>query len=299
MTTHLTAETIDRMRRNELAGAEMFDALAHVEGCEVCAAHARVRLGPEIDALVDDLAGGADAAGSAGGDTGAPRWWIAAAAVILIAIVAIAFLRAPKNAPQEPKPVIAQPTQTTPVPQKTPAPRYANAEWESLVATATRTNALPYPRDLAALESHEIVLRGGTSATPTRLTPSGVVIDDTRPAFTWPAHEGATYTVAIFENEKEMLRSPSLRVARWTPSQPLRRGATYTWQVAIRKGDATEFIPAPPAPIAMFRIVSEEQHRELEEAQRQHPNDAALHAVLRARAGMRAAAEEAWERRER
>lgn len=229
------------------------------------------------------------------------RWRIiltAAAAAVIAAVLIL--LRsddpvtppAPKTAP--PRPAVTETTTTTarpaPVVEK---PRYAKREWERLVTAAIATGVLPFPKDFA-LEPD--VLRGPDEGAKGKLHPSGIYVDETRPRFTWPARDGATYVVSVFSGEEEIAHSEPLTSTSWTPSRALTRGRTYIWQVEATSGDVREILPAPPAPPAMFRIVSARDHEELVLARREHPEDHALHAVLAARAGLREEALASWAR---
>ena len=231
-----------------------------------------------------------------------PRWRIAvmaAAAAILLFVITMPLWRQSRSpvAPASTRPAITvtQPADRPAQPQ-TPAlttsirppaaPRYARAEWEKLVKTAVATGKLPFPTDLATLTAPD-VLRGPGDREVAKLSPAGVVTDDTRPRFTWPATEGAEYVVMVYAGDEEIAKSDVLSVARWRPSKPLQRGRTYVWQVEVTAGGVSDILPAPPAPQAVFRVVSSRDHAQLEAAKATHPNDHVLHAVLAARAGLR------------
>ena len=196
--------------------------------------------------------------------------------------------RTPAAAP--PPPVVTETTATVQT-DTVEKPRYAKAEWERLVNAAIATGVLPFPKDFAHKPD---ALRGGDEGAKGNLHPTGVYVDETRPRFTWPARDGATYVVSIYSGDEEIARSEPLTSTTWTPRRPLPRGKTYIWQVEATSGDTRTILPAPPAPPAMFRVVSARDREELALARREHPDDHALHAVLAARAGLREEALEAW-----
>lgn len=219
------------------------------------------------------------------------RWRMAIAAAAAAALAAIMFLQRGNDVPAPPATpapiVVTQPpvtvTTSAPAPEP-PRPRYENAEWERLVSAAVATATLPFPRD-AAMQPD--VLRGSATDAASKVSPAGMVVDETRPRFSWPARPGATYVVSIFAEQQQIVQSEPLSQTHWTPPRPLPRGRTYVWQVQVTREGAREIIPAPPAPPATFRIVSNRAHDELAAARRLHPDDHLLHAVLTARAGLR------------
>ncbi|HYC88176.1 MAG TPA: hypothetical protein VEO54_03120 [Thermoanaerobaculia bacterium] len=329
---HLTERTLERFARRELPPDELLAAGRHLSECEECrgragatdpaALRAALRpdpaepahLDPETE-LIPYACGTADAATREIVETHAeacascradlrdletlravmrprrmPRIALAAAAAaIAIALLLVLFANrpAPRALPSHPTVAVHPPP---------PPPAYARPEWEPLVQEARRTGTLRFPPDLARLRGESNALRGAGGAPAAELAPAGIVVDDTRPRFTWPERRGATYVVSLYENDEEIAHSPALAAPEWRPERELRRGRTYAWQVEVRRGDALEVLPPPTAPEARFRIAGEDEHRQIEEAKRAHPDDHLLHAVLYARAGLEAEARAAWER---
>jgi hypothetical protein len=221
-------------------------------------------------------------------------WYVpAAVAASLAAVVFLAVQRSetPREvvrhspapvATHRPSPVPA--TTSTSAPAPPPSPRYANAEWDRLVRVAIESGRLPIAR---GLDVSPDTLRGSAGDASPKIAPANVVLDETRPRFSWPARADATYVVSIFEGDRRVRQSEPLTRTHWTPPQPLVRGRTYLWQVQVTRDRETEIIPAPPTPPATFHIVSRRDHEELTEARRLYPDDPMLHAVLAARAGLR------------
>ncbi|HUR82070.1 MAG TPA: zf-HC2 domain-containing protein [Thermoanaerobaculia bacterium] len=208
-------------------------------------------------------------------------WRVAVTAAAAATIAAVMILQHDDTLPLQPPPLPHPPLTLTVAPPDTPpgAPRYAHAEWERLVTTAVASAALPFPRET---ELPPDVLRGAADPSSSKLAPLGV-IDETRPELSWPKREGAAYVVSIFAGQEPVAQSEPLASTHWTPPHALSRGRVYTWQVQA----GNEIVPAPPAPPATFRIVSQRDHDALAEARRGHPDDFVLHAVLAARAGLR------------
>ena len=218
----------------------------------------------------------------------------AAAAAIVIALVAIALRREPAPAPPV---VVTNPAPPpAPAPQPAPAasqPEYARAEWRAAVNEALRTGALAMPAALAELQFRPDPRRAPAETGTQRLDPAGVILDDTRPRFSWTPVAGARYVMSVFDDHELVMESDVLREPRWRPSRPLRRGRTYHWQVEVRRGETATIIPAPPAPPAYVRVLDGKASEELEAARRAHGDDALLLGVLYARHGLRAEAERA------
>ena len=292
MTTHLSGDQFDRFASGQLDDRELGDVLLHLETCDLCGRAGETRVAGDVSRLREELF-----------DAEAPSpsraWWWIAAAALAAALAGVLLLRDDaRPRPVRQTPVVAQTTAPQPpqppVRTVTPAPAYADPEWQRLVAGAVETARLPFPADLAALQAPADIVRG-LSQPIERVEPTGIVIDDVRPAFTWPARSG-TYTVSVFDDAREVIRSAPLTRARWTPGRDLPRGRTLSWQVEVARDGAIETIPSPPAPPALFRIAGASEHRQLERARAEHPNDFLLQSVLYARAGMRREALAALER---
>lgn len=330
---HLTAEVRERLANDELRGPELIDALRHAGACARCSPDGEERQELEGEALralggppaldehldfdtqlvpyVEGRLGGADLeiveshlddcamcraeADDLAGEIarGPRRPWVVplgiAATLGALAFTGTLLLRERTPAPPATPPAAATVEPVRP----SPPVRRPHAEWLRLVDRAVAARALPFPSDLADLAPPPDDLRGAGGPAHSGLAPAGVVIRDLRPRLTWPARRGASYVATIFAHDEEQMRSGVLRAAQWTPSRPLQRGVTYVWEVEIREDGATSRIPVPPAPPAMFRITSEDDERAIEEALAGWPDDHFLHAVLFARAGLRADAEDA------
>ena len=216
-------------------------------------------------------------------------WLAAAAAIAIFALLSFLAIR-DRNVPPETPSVTTAIGRPQLPPVKTPPraePRYANADWERLVATAVSLRALTFPANLDELAPPSDELRGASATSAGAMHPAGIVVRELRPLFTWPSRENATYVVSVFAGDEEIARSKPLREARWTPLRDLRRAVTYIWQVQINTGESESTIPAPPTPAAMFRIASAADDAAIRLAAAQYPNDHLLQAVLLAHAGLR------------
>ena len=89
------------------------------------------------------------------------------------------------------------------------------------------------------------------------LAPVGAVIESDQPTFRWrKVEDGHVYSVAIYDSRlRNIENSGPLEGTTWTPSAPLKRGVTYTWQIRAVKDGTTIISPKPPAPEARFRVL--------------------------------------------
>src|SRR5205085_4938802 len=150
-------------------------------------------------------------------------------------------------------PAIAR-TATTP-----PAERYERPEWNALVREALArglTVAAPAAPDNGAL-------RGPANGIDGTMTPSATAVESPRPELSWPAVAGAKFVVNVVEGDDVVARSGTLERNRWMPERPLTRGRTYAWQVRVIRGDSVETLPSPPRPNPRFRVLAEDEVRDL------------------------------------
>jgi len=160
-------------------------------------------------------------------------------------------------------------------------------DWIELVRQARASRRVDPPPAFTAVRASSSALRGRDGLTSRALlTPSNDVVESRQPPFGWPASKDGRYVVRLFDNEQEVANSGMLSIPKWTPPQPLRRGATYTWQVDVH-GAEEKTLPAPPDPLALFSVAGDREMAEIDDARRRLPDDHLLIGLLYARAGMR------------
>lgn len=260
-----------------LGRADANAVAAHLEHCATCRED------------VDDLR--ATAAVIA---TGRLRRWAPLAAAAAVGIVVLSLITrddAPPPPAPAPPPRVVPRVATTPPPPVLTAPRYARPEWASAVDDALRRGTIDKPASLAELQLEPDPERSPGEAADRVLEPAAVIIETTRPQLRWTPIQGATYVVSLFDGPTLVAESEPLRAPRWQPPRPLRRGRTYQWQVAAGGDDTPIIIPAPPAPPALFRVLDQAAHEEIESARNTHGKDSLLLGVLYARLGLREEAE--------
>jgi hypothetical protein len=165
------------------------------------------------------------------------------------------------------------------------APDRREVRWQSLVDEALR-NGIAKPAALRELAPRRGALRGSESGPRVQLAPLGVVVEETRPAFSWSPVEDARYRVFIFDGTRQVAAGPVLRATAWRCDAELTRGRDYQWQLEITTGERQDVAPA-----ASMRIADAATATELADARRRHPGDHLLLGILYARNGIADAAE--------
>jgi hypothetical protein len=195
--------------------------------------------------------------------------YLAAAAMLVVVVVALASLLLLRGSTGT--------LPATPVVRRTP--------WNAAVADARRSGRIEAPPVIAELRPPPDVLRAPGVAPSEMPQPSGVVVENDRPTFTWAAAAGPS-VVRVFHDDREIARSPRLRDAQWTPDEPLPRGVTLTWQVEVTRGDRVDIIPSPPSPPSLLRVLDAQTAATIAAARTRSPGDHLLLGVLYARAGV-------------
>jgi len=254
-----------------LHGDELETAKLHLEGCERCRAD------------VDELA--------KWGAAPPRRNWLPyalAASLAAVAIVGLFVVRQQQPVKTRP-PVATIPPVTTAAPP--PAPSYGNAEWDRVVRDVTASGRLTMPAVLAALQPPSSHFRGEIAADDERLEPAGVVVESTRPRFTWRAEPAARYVVLLAPRGGAVVESVQLSEPTWQPASPLTRGRDYAWQLEVITEKGSVLHPAPPHPPVRFHVLDDAAATEIAEARAHFPDDHLLQAILLAHHGLRDDAE--------
>jgi hypothetical protein len=157
------------------------------------------------------------------------------------------------------------------------------------------TNAgLSKPQVLSELSGPAIKFMGQAGSPPpfALISPVDTVVGDEQPTLRWEALRGATsYTVAVFDQQFQPVTRARFRAeTEWRVPAPLRRGATYYWQVTARKGGLEITVPAAPAPRAGFKVLDSTTANDLEKA-RVFTDSHLVLGILYARQGLRLDAE--------
>jgi hypothetical protein len=271
MQKHVNVEELLRFRDGSADASETIAVGRHLAGCDRCAAMAREMFRDEMPATF-----------AAEERPPRPSFWVyaIAAAIVLAAIgTAVLFFIARRGASRPTAPAIAR-TATAP-----PAERYDRVEWNALVRDALATGAVAVAAPAAAVSSD--VLRGPAAGVDGAMAPSATAVESPRPEFSWPAVPDAKFVVSVVAGDDVVARSGTLDRNRWTPEQPLTRGRAYAWQVRAIRGARVETLPAPPRPNPRFRVIGDDEARDLAAARTRHPNDHLLLGVLAAHHGLR------------
>ncbi len=260
--SHLSEEQVQQCASGTLTAVERARLDQHLAECRVCAR--------EVDELKRWIAGRR---------VGRPRLYAAAAAAILLLLLSpLAVSRWFPQQPQQIEPAIAGFDLLT-------------RDQQDLITTALAVGFAEPPAALAAMSSGSESLMGGkTSDSPFQpIAPLQTVTPSNRPLFRWNAFPGATeYTIAVFDADLRPIAGPaSTAETAWTPSRALPRDRSYVWQVTARRGSESVTIPAPPAPLARFKVMEEPTATALERIFRDEPRAHLLLGILYTQAGAR------------
>jgi len=275
---HLSPEKLDRFARGNLGDDDLSAVLAHLETCPSCAQAGREYVRRDVLALQAELSVEPHPSRT-------PRAWIiglAAAAALLLVIMSVLMRSPAPDSPPHAPPVVA----TTPALPAPPA-GYGRAEWDAIVRAVRAGEPMKMPLVLRSLRRPEDILRGPEDPRGSgQLSPSGVVVETTRPAFIWNAEKGDRSTVFVLAGDREVARSKPLTTGTWRAPFDLPRGVTYTWQVEIDRNGELDVIPSLPAQPPQFHILDAATLAEIEAARRHHAADPFFLGIIYARAGM-------------
>jgi hypothetical protein len=119
------------------------------------------------------------------------------------------------------------------------------------------------------------------------IEPVGAVVGSQHPSFRWQPIAAARYRVTIFDAAyDEVASSGWITATEWEVPKALRRGARYSWQIAVRQNGAEFTVPVPPAPEARFRVLGEAEEAEISRARNQFGGSHLVLGMLYARAGL-------------
>ncbi len=205
--------------------------------------------------------------------------WLSLAAAAAVAIVVVSLLLSRRT---------ATPASAPPSVIAVPGAASGHSDWDALVQSALRAGRIDRPEALQSVRAQPDLPRGDTPAHErAALAPAGIVVETTRPRFTWPSR-GERAVVTIYDGTTFIAQSDVLRTSSWTPDKPLKRGRTYTWQVELTSGRKHRLLPHPPEPPALMHIADEATAAAIDDARRTRPDDHLLRAVLEARGGLQA-----------
>ena len=192
---------------------------------------------------------------------GVNRWWLAAAAMLIVGLTALVILR---TEPVPPTPGQTNPPLSVETRPPDPLPPDLRSHVEQIVASGV----LKKPDVVASLAGDSSPLLGAEreAAAFAVLDPLMTVVLDARPRFQWESLSGASsYSVTIADAESGVVVGRgSTPTVSWQPAKDLERGRTYSWQVTAHRSDGDVTAPQPPAPEARFQIASRARVEEVD-----------------------------------
>lgn len=145
-------------------------------------------------------------------------------------------------------------------------------ELRASLKEALSQNRMHVPKLVAGLKGQPSTLAGTAAAlseTLRALAPVAVVVEEDSPVFRWDGDARATgYRVIVARaggDEIVEAGNAPATATQWKPTKPLAAGEEYQWQVqAVRNGDVIATAPAPPEPVARFRVLGHSEREKLE-----------------------------------
>lgn len=264
---HLTAEQLQQFIDGELDSGARTRVERHIDTCVECAS--------DVEALREFANSPAVSRSKA---RYAWRWWLAAAAALVIAFGVRIWLRRPA--------VIAALNDAggritlNSHGQVEGVAGLSSQEMESVRHTL-QGNTLAVHVNLSELEPPAGSLMGSSAPAVFHLvTPVGTAVRSTRPELHWsPRGPAATYVVTLKNIASgQVTSSPPLSSLTWTPNEPLLPGALYAWQVAASVDGHEELAPSPPSPEARFLVLDAATVTRLDNLPQSHLVRATLYA---------------------
>jgi anti-sigma factor RsiW len=262
---HFSEEDLQRYISRDLSVADRSRLDQHLGVCRTCAKE------------VEDLRRWA----ATRPRTWSPWYFAAAAAIVVIALVPFALSP-------------GSPTEPPRVQESLAGLDLLPADAAARVKAALSAGVVTLPAALTELTNRTETLMGkpaGASFQP--VSPVATVVVSDRPVFRWSALPDAEgYSVSLFDVDlRQVARSDNQADTSWTPPQPLPRDRVYVWQVTARRGSESIVAPAPPSPLARFRVMDESASTMLEGVSGNQPRSHLLLGILYAQAGARDEAE--------
>lgn len=216
----------------------------------------------------------------------------AAAALAIAATIAAVFVLTPRRNVTPPIPLTPR-SMSVPVlatsHDAAPIAAARKPEWQALVSETMRTGRLDFPAEMRRYSDADRYrgISPETPSIPAKVAPSATAVIEQQPLFRWPPSPGAQYQVVVVRAGGEAIaNSGTIAQPEWRCDRVLARDAIYRWQVTVKTATAEAILPAPPAPPALFRVVSAAEEKELADAKRERPDDHLLLGLLHARAGV-------------
>jgi hypothetical protein len=284
---HLSIADLERVRGGAASAEETEAVGRHVAECGECAA-----LADQTFAVAGSVAAFQAAFDVEDVPEREPRplrplvlWAGAAAAAIAAVVFLVPRPRESGPAVLRARPQLVQPRASVPAP--TPPIAVARpAEWDALVAETRRSGALPFPAEIRELAAGDSFRGPDEGVARDQVWPAATAIAEDRPDLRWPAREGDRSVVTVTSGGKEIARSEPLAASHWRVPVPLERGRMFRWQVNVERGEESSVIPAPPAPPAIFRVITAREQEALVRARSEAGDDHLLLGLLYARAGL-------------
>jgi anti-sigma factor RsiW len=290
---HLSYEDIEAHVDGRLGEADRARVTAHLHQCAACRGDVQ-----ELEAFSREPQTASRRPGIVTRLTEGFRSWrpwdlrilVPVAACALVLVFVLRDESPPQVEPREAPPVAtARPPSTGHDVETLPQP------YRKLVEDAVSARRLDIPASVTDLAGRGGILLGAPAEAQAvgGLHPVGTVVETDRPVFTWAGPAGAKYKVSVYDGGyNEVATSGWIGATEWTMPRTLTRGARYSWQLTVRRGEHETIAPVPPAPEARFQVLRADDLQELSAIRGTHGESHLVLAVLYARLGLLDAADD-------
>jgi hypothetical protein len=268
--THPSADELTRFGGGDLSGDDLLAVDDHVASCQECRGSLRTTFLAEAADRWQQTLQEPDRLPRS-------RRWLTVALPAAAAAAIVVFLLMPRDGERPTRVTSSRPTATQPM-----APKAADVIRDgerTYAVVGGRVAGLPSDLQQVAdqildgrLPSRGVVRllnpRRGITRGEEHLddsirltTPVGIVVEEDRPRFVWSLPVRAEWSrVEVFDTTlRRVTASEKGTAEQWQPAEPLRRGATYLWQVRVSRQGKTSAAPAPPHPLQNRRRRSGER----------------------------------------
>jgi hypothetical protein len=287
------AERIWAAVGRELPPGERAAIVDHLAVCPTCAEAWRLAMALDQERV----------SAPAKGPAARPTWWLAAAAVLILATGVVVWRQVQFGNSGPGRQTVVRPPPllvalqdgngriTIDAQGRVDAGKPLSDEIRARVGRALTQGQIDAPHDrLAALRDAPAPLMGDSTPGFDVIAPVATMVVSDRPTFEWrplPAARGYQVTVSDFADDYRVVAtSAEQQTTAWVTPRPLARGRIYAWQVVARTSRGETKAPRPEGGEARFRVLTQSEADAVRRAEQMYAGSHLLLALVYAEAGV-------------